>query len=342
MKKYRLAFDILSPVHIGTGHEINPLEYIIQAGVFQKVSLEKYVFSMNDAKRDQFERLVEEGNLVKLRKNVSENVKKDHVAYSVAVSPKIEALYNSKLVDPQNQLLINPFVRTQDQSVPLFPGSSVKGAIRTAVISEIAKISGLPKPVDKRGEYEFESKVLGYKDGKDDPFRAIKIRDVHLPADSTMIREIRNVFKGRSGGLQTNDIQMICEVTHSQMTGRPVSFGADIFIDDDLFSTHFLSKSITIEHVIHSCRIFYKDKMEKEHQKFYKNSESETPSSHLLNTTLSEGSFLLRIGRFSGAESVTLDGYRNPRPPGDKGWGGTRNLAAGIYPMGWLRVEVVS
>jgi hypothetical protein len=206
----------------------------------------------------------------------------------------------------------------------------------------MAKISGLPKPTDRRGEYEFESRVLGYKDGKDDPFRAIKIRDVHLQADSTVIREVRNVTKDRNGRLQTNDIQIICEVTHSQVSGNQVSFETEISIDDGLISTHFLSKSITIEQVIQSCRDFYKDKIEKEHNKFYKNSQSEAASTHLLSTPLDNRSFLLRIGRFQGVESVTLDGYRNPRPPGDKGWGASRNLAEGIYPMGWLRAAVVA
>jgi hypothetical protein len=49
----------------------------------------------------------------------------------------------------------------------------------------------------------------------------------------------------------------------------------------------------------------------------------------------------MRLGRFSGVESVTLDNYRNPKPPGGKTiWGTSRNLTEGLYPMGWVKVEV--
>ena len=81
--------------------------------------------------------------------------------------------------------------------------------------------------------------------------------------------------------------------------------------------------------------------MEKEHEKFYKNSEVEKYSKQLLSTILDNDSFLVRVGRFSGVESVTLDNYRNPKPPGNKTtWGTSRNLAESKYPMGWIKVTI--
>ncbi|MBI5142700.1 MAG: hypothetical protein HZA20_11020 [Nitrospirae bacterium] len=47
------------------------------------------------------------------------------------------------------------------------------------------------------------------------------------------------------------------------------------------------------------------------------------------------------LGRFSGAESVTLDGYRNPRPPGNRRvWGTSRFMVEQMYPLGWVKVSV--
>jgi CRISPR-associated protein Csm5 len=333
---------MLSPVHIGTGEDVDPMSYIIQGERFYKIKFESFVSNMGDNEREKFESLLDQVNLIEIRKYVSENIdtESDSV-YSTEVNPKTIIHYNAKIDDIQNQLLISPFIRTEGGAIPLIPGSSIKGAIRTAIINELANKSKLPKPKNHREENEFEAKVLGYKDAKNDPFRGIKIKDGYLPHDSTIIREVRNVSKRNGGRLQANNIQIICEVTHSFVTGRNVDFETEISFDDALFSTNFLSKKITLEQIVESCTSFYRDKMEKEHIKFYKNTESERYSTMLLDTPLDKNSFILRIGRFSGVESVTLDNYRNPKLPGNKTqWGTTRNLVEEIFPMGWVKVSI--
>ena len=341
MKTFKLQCEILSPLHIGTGKEIEPLDYIVKGERLYRLSFERFVTDMTESERTAFEGILDKGNLLEIRKYVEGRINVErNTLYSIEVSTPIITLYNAKRGDIQNQLLINPFIRTESVSMPLMPGSSIKGAIRTAVISKLASNSVLPKPKDFREENEFESTVLGYKDGKDDPFRGIKIRDKILGNDSTIIREIRNVSK-KDGRLQSNNMQIICEVSHSSLTGKTVEFETEVSFDDALFSTRFLSKTLTRELIIESCTDFYRDKMEKEHEKFYKNSEVEKYSKQLLSTTLDNNSFLVRVGRFSGVESVTLDNYRNPKPPGNKTtWGTSRNLAESRYPMGWIKVTV--
>jgi hypothetical protein len=196
----------------------------------------------------------------------------------------------------------------------------------------------LAKPQNTKEEYEFESKVLGYKDGKSDPFRGIRIRDSLLHDSATIVREIKNVTKQAQGSCEFRSMQIICEVTHSLITGESVEFETWISFDEELFATRYLSYTLTPEQIVQSCTSFYKDKMLSEHKHFYKKNSAEEGSTRLLNTPLGENSFFLRIGRFSGVESVTIDGYRNPRPPGGgKKWGTTRNLAEGNYPMGWIK-----
>ena len=342
MRKYKLRCELLSPIHIGTGHEIDPFDYIIGGSRLYRISFEKFVAAMSASERGRFEAILNEGNLVEVRKYVAGNVdeKRDSI-YSIKVSNVVEKLYMSKLDDVYNQLLIYPFLRAEGPYVPLIPGSSIKGALRTAIISDIANQSNLPRPKDTKEEYQFESKVLGYKDGKNDPFRGMRIRDAFLGEDDTIVREVKNVSKGRKPGLQFNDIQIICEVSNSSISGRTVEFETTIYFDEELFATKYLSKTLNIEQLIKSCNTFYEAKMEYEHKKFYQTSQVENFSTQLLNTKLDERSFVIRLGRFSGVESVTLDNYRNPKPPGGKGvWGTSRNLAEGLYPMGWVKVKV--
>ena len=77
-----------------------------------------------------------------------------------------------------------------------------------------------------------------------------------------------------------------------------------------------------------------------EHDKFYMGSSLSEYSQALLNENFTENEFIIRVGRHSGVESVTLDEYRNPQPPGKvKSWGNTRNIADGFYPMGWIKMR---
>lgn len=342
MKTFKLQCEILSPLHIGTGKEIEPLDYIIAGERLYRLSFERFVTDMAEAERKAFEGILDKGNLLEIRKYVEERFNKESdTLYSVEVSPQIKNLYSAKKGDIQNQLLIHPFIRTEGDCVPIVPGSSIKGAVRTAVISKLATDSGLPKPKDFREEDTFEATVLGYKDGKDDPFRGVKTRDIALENGAMIVRDVKNAAR-RNGKLQTNDMQIICEVSHSVISGKGIVFGAELSFDESLFSTRFLSKTLNINLIKESCLHFYREKMEKEHEKFYKNSEVEKYSSQLLGTSLDKNSFLLRVGRFSGVESVTLDNYRNPKPPGNKTvWGRSRNLAEGKYPMGWVKATIV-
>jgi CRISPR-associated protein Csm5 len=55
MKTYKLKCEVLSPVHIGSGCEIDPLDYVIEDDVLYKVSFEKFVSSLDEPRRLQFE-----------------------------------------------------------------------------------------------------------------------------------------------------------------------------------------------------------------------------------------------------------------------------------------------
>lgn len=344
MKTLKLKCEILSPLHIGTGDEIEPLDYFIEERKLHRVSFAKLVAGLDEAQRVTLEHLIDKGELAEIRRYITENMTSELGSfYSVDVSPGVQHLYDAKMGDIRNQLLINPFIRAEYEPKPLIPGSTIKGAIRTAIVSELAKKSKLPKPKNYKEEYAFESKVLGYRDAKYDPFRGMKIRDKSLTEDSTIIREIRNVSKKSGDILQSNNIQIICEVSHSAITGKYVNFETELFLDEVLFSTNLLSKTLTADQIVKSCTAFYRNKMEDEHKKFYQGTEVESSSMQLLNTSLDDNSFLLRIGRFSGVESVTLDRYRNPKPPGNKTvWGTTRNLVEAMYPIGWVKVAIYS
>jgi len=343
MKTLRLKCEVLSPLHIGTGKQLDPLNYLIKDGKLYVLSFERFVHRLRGEQRDALEDIIEGDDLAALRGFMIEQMNLDSdFLYSVQVSPSVEALYREKIQDIQNQLLINPFLRTGIDLRPYVPGSSIKGAIRTAVVSELARKRNLPKPRDFRDEIQFESKILKSRDAKEDPFRGLVVRDTFLKEDDTFIRMVENVSRKRAGDLSSNNIQIICEVSHSAITGSMVEFEVDLALDDLLYSKSFLSGELTSDEIFRSCNMFYRPKLQGEHKRYYSGTHVDGLSKKLLEMAFEDHSFLLRIGRFSGVESVTLDGYRNPRPPGNKRvWGTTRNIADGKYPMGWVKASFV-
>ena len=331
----KIRCEIVSPVHIGSGQELNPFNYVIKNDTLYKISFERLINTMSASEVKSFEDLIDSGDIVKLRQFIADYPDYDISSYTVAVTPAVEAACRSNLHNTENQMLINAFLRSAN--IPLIPGSSLKGSLRTALLSVTAGKKDLPKPKGYKDERFFENRILNNRDAKNNPFRAIRIRDSFLDADDIIVSQIKNVLM--SGRKKENTIQMMHEISHSVLTGKPVVFDTSIFFDEKLFASGFIKTNFSIEDFIAACRHFYRDKMEYEHNRFYKGNINEAVSMQIMNTPMEDNTCFIRLGRFSGVESVTLDHYRNPRPPGKTNtWGTSRNLAEGIYPMGWVKM----
>ena len=108
MRKYKLHCEILSPVHIGSGRVIEPLDYIIENSRLYKISFEKLVISMDEVERNKFEELIDNGNLVDIRKYIAGSINKDKgYVYSLEVSRKIEDIYKSKMNEDRKSTRLN-------------------------------------------------------------------------------------------------------------------------------------------------------------------------------------------------------------------------------------------
>lgn len=341
MKKYKLKCKILSPIHIGTGSEIEPFDYIIKENKFYKISLENFLLNLDNRDKEKFNILVSKNNVNEIRKFIIENwdAEKYAVEFFCDVSTEVNKIYQENINNIENQLLINPFIRAKVNNLPYIPGSSIKGAIRTAIISELGKKKNYIKNIRN-----IEAEVLncqndnGFLDPKKDPFRAIKISDGFLSLNSTIILKIVNVSKDKFGKLKSLKIQMLNEVTHSYISGKNIEFETELIVDNNLQQTHFLKTIIDIESIKELCNSFYQTKIVDEDKNFYQRTSLERFSHDLCVQKFENNSFLIRLGRFSGVENVTLDKYRDPNVPKGKGWGKTKNICEMKYPLGWLKI----
>ena len=88
MEVYKLFLDILTPVHIGDGAEIEPYEYVID-GQFYKINLSKFILNLSQEDQNQFNRLLET-DIISCREFVKNKFPgKDCVVYSSQVSEEI-------------------------------------------------------------------------------------------------------------------------------------------------------------------------------------------------------------------------------------------------------------
>jgi len=332
MKIYELKCEILTPLHIGDGSELQPYEYII-TDKFYKIPLEDFILDLPVEKQKVITDLMEQ-DIVKLRQFLKDNLDPLRFGeYFVEVSNKLKSSYNTKIADELNQLLISPFIRTSNR--PYIPGSSLKGAIRTAVVAYFAG-----KNIQERNARNLEARVLGYGffnqrrqkfqiNLQNDPFRAIKITDSFLPENSTLIEEATTITK-------QGEIKVFREVTYSKLTNHSLEFTTELRIDDNLINKNpKIRKKLNIETLTNACNEFYNIVIQHEKDKYFRNNPMVKGIYNQLSSQLKQDkSFILRLGWGSGKNSVTLN-LKKDRPQYVK----TRRLINKIYPLGWIKAK---
>ncbi|MDI9571332.1 MAG: type III-A CRISPR-associated RAMP protein Csm5 [Pseudomonadota bacterium] len=352
IKSISIAGTFLSPVHIGTGQEIDPFSSFIKQDRLYYFELSSVLARLPDAERAAFMKLLGEGSLVEVRKFLAARVDQRQDAIgSIAVAPDIAAEYAGKIGDQHNQLIFQPFFRNGHNFKPLLPGSSLKGAIRTAVIDALIRERNINlSDRAKRDPRYMEREVLGHQDIDQDPFKALKCADIPLPEDGTIIQRVYNYSERRE---KLTDLGLRIEMTKSLLDGAALHFEGLL----DFFEGYrgrtipnrdkkAISLYLTPAELLSACRYFYANNLREEHERFYRDSPYEATSARLLQIgdELGSDECLLRLGRFTQAESKSINKYRTVKVRGEGGTrdmlhGTTRNLAAGRYPMGWIKLK---
>jgi len=193
---YKVKYQILTPIHIGTGEDLTPFDYVIVDDNFHRVNADEIISSLSQEQLNKFYALIEQNNITSLRELIAGNFdEKRFSKYKVKVTKNVAEKYQWNLRNVNNQLLISPFVRVDGDFKPYIPGSSIKGAIRTAIIDRVAKDN--PEMIKRitSNEKEYKSNTWEHKllkavrvdqkkkeekvDISKDPFRALKISDVY-------------------------------------------------------------------------------------------------------------------------------------------------------------------
>ena len=361
--RYILKITPLTAVHIGTGLELTPFNYVIKLNKNRTPTLYRFIPGqvisfLSSEQKKELEKLSESGNILPLRKFLYNNFKAGMEIYSLPVSKDIAKSYVNNLQSERNQLIINEMYRKGDIYSPVIPGSSLKGAIRTAVLNKKVREKTSRGYAVPKINKEIQKQALNYKDAKDDPFRAVSISDCVIKKRSKN-QVVSNLFiyKNTRGENSRIEMQMTYELIRGKLFNGSAIGGVELLIDNPLIefppvgNWEGIKVKLNIKEIADSCNKFYKDAFKEEFNKHYGSCNEFLLKNNLemlereiddIGSDSNKISFLLRVGRFSQVECVTLEEpYRSPF--NKKGYGKTRTLARYNdleMPLGWVRVDV--
>ncbi|MCA1933698.1 MAG: type III-A CRISPR-associated RAMP protein Csm5 [Calditerrivibrio sp.] len=327
----KLKLVILTPVHIGTGEEIEPLEYIISKNSrkFYRINFSKFMELLDESKKKEFERkakLPSTKTIMELRTfirdNFSQDSMKDAIIETTDVSESFAEKYNNLLNefaskglrDVQiNQLSIMELYRSGTS--PVIPGSSLKGSIRTAILDKLLS-SKNSNSYNEKNDY-----IKNYFHGNKDPFDSLRVSDfVREKSDSGIsIGYFVNapIDKFDEHAFKEN-LSVMCECLSM---GKAYRGDIRFVVDNHLFEKeeNYFFKPLrdlisSIDNLFKVCNSHYLPILENE-LKLIKKSKHDNLfvkalEDNYLNDIKNDRIAILRIGKHSGAEAVTIEGRK--------------------------------
>lgn len=342
--------DILTPVFIGSGEELSPLEYVIRKEgngyVLHLVDTQSWLMAVQD-KKDIMDAL-ERGDLLRLRRLMDEQLDEKQFSLSRIAVPSsltanklIDTIHNPKSLSKAE---IQSFIRNPSTLAAFVPGSSLKGAISTPIIDHFD--GGKLQAAAGQGKFGYNDAMKNlFGDIKEHAMQALKVSDIPVPLDGTRLVASAEVGRTNKDGTPKTP----CEVLPPS-TAESIPLYGRLFMDTvsaggEPRITMPRGKSVTFTELATWCNAFYTERFRKEMANFYQ-------LGHLLdvrdalqsvekriNSLDAKREILLRVGHYSHVECVTVT--RNA-PQAKKGFGKTRTLADRKLPFGWVVLTLCS
>ena len=395
LSSHRLHITPLSPVHIGCNETYEPTNYVIDGDTLYEFNADTAIASLPKVAQEQLLKIVSGKPNEEMLKQVQAffyhhrealmsqaehyfpvgNGIAERYAKRIGKTVQHEAQGGQVL----NKLEIERSSYNLMNRKPMFPGSSIKGAIRTALLDQVN--DGEERQYNEKNQ-QLQQRLFEYsmRDLHKDPMRLISVGDAHwLGKDEMPGNEIRFAVNRQRKPKEGQRLQQSLAEQNGPpqmlecvgaMQPRSLTTTLNLNKPQQLANRHAdkLPKNEfqwSIKEIARACNNFYQKLFNQEVEKMrtmgYLDPEWLEIIQKLLSTTTlqrlaNNEAFLLRIGRHSGAEAVTLEGARNGAIKIMGGKNGkdqykdapqTWWLAAGdtdskgrMMPFGWVLVEI--
>ena len=300
----------LCPVHLGCDDVYDPLSFVLDSQASELIVFDPSEFLENLSEPDlrKFSDICKEGTLSSIIKIYKFMRNKRPLGKRVGVCGGFLDHYEKTLSIPEGnqgriQNELNRFVIGRTAYVPTtdrayIPGSAVKGAIRTAYLNFLAAHKKV-NPERGKGK-DLEKKLLDGGAFETDPFRLLKVSDF-MPVGEIKTKIVYAVNEKKKPSIhEAGGLYQILE------TIEPGSLFVGSITVEQPEQGAKIANPLTIETLMSSLKLFYSKEKNLENQIL----QNVKIPSH--NTDPSDAT-ILRLGRHSGAESLTIEGFRDIR-----------------------------
>lgn len=226
-----------------------------------------------------------------------------------------------------NLFQIERTMSTGLNEVAYIPGSSLKGAFRTAILSAINVKKRLPYDKTKKGNF-YEKMLLNCNDALSDPLRNLEVADA-LPEQPflTKILTAKNYKKYQNVG--AGQLPIFTEV---------IPTGTEFFC-----TLEIQQEWLSMKMICDNCNSFYGKLLDEQSRSMRQVSDSFFYSCD----SNKENTFVACIGKHCGAEHITIENLRNIRiRRGEQSYISDRSTTywaaddgSEILPFGWCIIQ---
>ena len=358
---YKVELTTITPIHIGTGEDYVPVDYVIKDSgdkkyFFYFINRDKFIdYIINSGKYDELLKISNLNDFLKINEYIYNNFNDEMIDWKMQVSKNVFEIYKKNIEmgvkkNEINRLEIRSFIQDSFKKNIYIPGSSIKGSIRTAVLNyKIRNGKKADNFVDKSKSKDVEKSILNIreKNSSDDPFRLIKISDFMPESDEKRYSFIDRVVNVKSGKdlsegkgvpvlmeLALRERKFIGTITVINDGSKPDNI--DINVIMDAMNYHYGESCYNFESQTFP-NVFNNDII----SLFEKNKDE---------IKINKNAFLMKIGNHSGAFEVTMEGYRKIKIKNKSSYSlsdrqttlWTHDLnELKKYPLGWVKCNII-
>jgi len=298
---------LLSPLHIGCDEVYEPTSFVIDEKRNALISFDPFdlLEKMDTNARQKFSKICQEGtinSLLEIYKFIyqhAKNAEGEQVVISKDLISHYQQVLNMPIINIKalNEFKISRTAFNPFTNISYIPGSSMKGAIRTAVLNWRNQGKKEPFFSGKDANRELQKHLLSFDSLQTDPFRMLKVSDF-MPITEPRRSIVYGVNrKKKMSKKEADGPYQLMEV---------IEPGAEFIGMISLTTPEEkaeIQRPITKEELIEALKFYRKEKAREDNEL---KAIAIPPVSLDSNLT----GHLIRIGRHSGAECVTIAGRR--------------------------------
>jgi len=355
-----ITISTLSPVHIGCGIDYEPTNYVMDGDCLYPFPwIDEAAFATEEQLRNL---LIHAGSIQGLwnifHSNAHLNTMKALAGRFLPMKSGIKKQQDQRIQKMQFPLIIERTAFDPISDLPILPGTGLKGAIRTALLEYLAREQNFPEAAyaSKNKNGQVQERLLGGSFASD-PLRLFKVSDAMLVENCL---EPTQILSKQSRHRKDSSVTSVSDATQNFAECiEPFlaqAFRSELTIMENrntwlVAGQKHQVRNISLDQIVLACNTFYQERLEA-HREMLQTTECGTWYEQIMplvtQAIQEKRGFLLRIGKYAGADYLALKQYRRITTKYEKNpTAHTLPISSNrchdgqkAYPFGWIFVEV--